>query len=238
MVGVPSRPPDQIDAATPPRRGSARKMKGGRSSARKRRSIPTRRTRSPAATSAGARPAPAADRVRGRAEGHAGRRVAGAAERRRLHIVKLNATARAQRPDRRRADARGTSSSASTRRPRAKRRRPDRPRADSIDTGAKFADQARLNSEDASASEGRPGLDQSRRHGARVRAGDEQAEDQRDLGPCARPSDNLIVVEERRTQDVSGRAKRDNARNGDPRAQVGRGSPSSCGGSGIARTSK
>ena len=55
-----------------------------------------------------------------------------------------------------------------------------------IETGAKFEDQAKLNSEDASVRQGRRSrLDFAGRHGARFRGGDEQAQDRRDLGPGA-----------------------------------------------------
>ena len=85
---------------------------------------------------------------------------------------------------------------------------------DRIDTGAKFADQARLNSEDASSSKGGDlGW---------VNPGDtvpefEQAMNKLKVGELSAPVRSpfgwhLIVVDERRTQDVSEARKRDNAR--------------------------
>ena len=85
---------------------------------------------------------------------------------------------------------------------------------DRIDTGAKFADQARLNSEDASSSKGGDlGW---------VSPGDtvpefEQAMNKLKIGEVSAPVRSpfgwhLIVVDERRTQDVSDARKRDSAR--------------------------
>ena len=85
---------------------------------------------------------------------------------------------------------------------------------DRIDTGAKFADQARLNSEDASSAKGGDlGW---------VSPGDtvpefEQAMSKLKIGEISQPVRSpfgwhLILVEERRTQDVSAARKRDNAR--------------------------
>ena len=85
---------------------------------------------------------------------------------------------------------------------------------DRIDTGAKFADQARLNSEDASSSKGGDlGW---------VSPGDtvpefEQAMNKLKIGEISAPVRSpfgwhLIVVDERRTQDVSDARKRDSAR--------------------------
>ena len=85
---------------------------------------------------------------------------------------------------------------------------------DRIDTGAKFADQARLNSEDASSAKGGDlGW---------VSPGDtvpefEQAMYKLKIGEVSQPVRSpfgwhLIVVEERRTQDVSEARKRDSAR--------------------------
>ena len=57
---------------------------------------------------------------------------------------------------------------------------------DRIETGAKFEDQAKLNSEDATLGQrGRPRLGLARRHGARLRGGDEQAQDRRGLAAGA-----------------------------------------------------
>jgi peptidyl-prolyl cis-trans isomerase SurA len=86
---------------------------------------------------------------------------------------------------------------------------------DRIDTGAKFADQARLNSEDASSAKGGDlGW---------VNPGDtvpefEQAMNKLKINEVSQPVRSpfgwhLILVEERRTQDVSEARKRDNARN-------------------------
>ncbi len=86
---------------------------------------------------------------------------------------------------------------------------------DRIDTGAKFPDQARLNSEDASSSKGGDlGW---------INPGDtvpefEQAMNKLKVSEVSQPVRSpfgwhLILVEERRTQDVSEARKRDNARN-------------------------
>jgi peptidyl-prolyl cis-trans isomerase SurA len=86
---------------------------------------------------------------------------------------------------------------------------------DRIDTGAKFPDQARLNSEDASSAKGGDlGW---------VNPGDtvpefEQAMNKLKIGEVSQPVRSpfgwhIILVEERRTQDVSEARKRDNARN-------------------------
>jgi len=85
---------------------------------------------------------------------------------------------------------------------------------DRIDTGAKFADQARINSEDASSAKGGDlGW---------VNPGDtvpefEQAMNKLKIGEVSQPVRSpfgwhLILVDERRTQDVSEARKRDNAR--------------------------
>jgi peptidyl-prolyl cis-trans isomerase SurA len=86
---------------------------------------------------------------------------------------------------------------------------------DRIDTGAKFADQARLNSEDASSTKGG--------ELGWVSPGDtvpefEQAMNKLKIGEVSQPVRSpfgwhLIVVEARRTQDVSEARKRDSARN-------------------------
>jgi peptidyl-prolyl cis-trans isomerase SurA len=86
---------------------------------------------------------------------------------------------------------------------------------DRIDTGAKFADQARLNSEDASSAKGGDlGW---------LNPGDtvpefETAMNKLKIGEISQPVRSpfgwhLILVEERRTQDVSAARRRDNARN-------------------------
>ena len=86
---------------------------------------------------------------------------------------------------------------------------------DRIETGAKFADQARLNSEDASSAKGGDlGW---------INPGDtvpefELAMNKLKVGELSQPVRSpfgwhLILVEERRTQDVSAARKRDNARN-------------------------
>jgi peptidyl-prolyl cis-trans isomerase SurA len=85
---------------------------------------------------------------------------------------------------------------------------------DRIDTGAKFADQARLNSEDASSAKGGDlGW---------INPGDtvpefEQAMNKLKIGEVSPPVRSpfgwhIILVEERRTQDVSAARRRDNAR--------------------------
>jgi peptidyl-prolyl cis-trans isomerase SurA len=85
---------------------------------------------------------------------------------------------------------------------------------DRIDTGAKFADQARLNSEDASSSKGG---DLGWVSPADTVPEFEQAMNKLKIGEVSTPVRSpfgwhLILVDERRTQDVSEARKRDNAR--------------------------
>ncbi len=145
-----------------------------------------------------------------------GRRVAGAAQRGGVSHRQAQRLAQPQRADGRRADARAAHPRARQReRRRSPRRRPRSSASRTASTPApSFVDQAKLNSEDASSSKGGDlGW---------VNPGDtvpefEQAMNKLKLneisGPVRSPFGwHLILVEERRTQDITQERKRDVAR--------------------------